>query len=99
LIYLERATQKPTNPRRRASIQADTLQQIPHALARLPAIRKTVDQESIGNLGAGRAPRIEAAIGILEDHLHARAQPTTRRRRQIIERASVEENAAACWRQ
>src|ERR1700737_1145657 len=80
-------------------VKTDTLQQIVYACPRLSAIRKAMDQEAVGDLGAGRAPGIEAAVGILEDHLHAGAQATAHRRRQIVKRPSVEDDATAARRQ
>ena len=80
-------------------IETDAPQEIRDARARLGGIREAMDHDAIGDLVARAAARIEAAVGILKDHLHAGAHAAARCRCQIVQRVPVEEHAAAGRRQ
>ena len=55
-------------------VQADGREQLADALPPVRRLADVVDVERLGDDPAGRHPRVEAGVRVLEDHLHPPAQ-------------------------
>ena len=59
-------------------VESDRVEQLLDPVPQCPALRDAVLQQWLADDAAHRHARIQAVLRVLEDHLHARAQPAQR---------------------